>query len=368
MTELSEKYLAQELLDLQQTLGWMDLVIGNITDAVYVTDSTGRIVFANTYFSDLVEISRVFLLGQKAEEVFPIQQIEQIPFEFEDYRPAQSTHGKVHSGIYELERAGNPTLIFRVSMSPLKATDQSVFLAQEITREYQLSRMKSDFINLASHQLRTPMTAIMTYAHLLRDGHAGDLTKQQLSLAETLVHSSERMIQLVNDLLTIVRMQNETGAQGGQKTDVEKLMKKIYTELKPRIKKKKIEYSWAIPGTLQCIKGHETILHEIFSNLIVNSIQYTPDGGEIKVTAKEKSGRVIISIADTGIGIPDEVKPKLFKQFQRADNALEAYPEGTGLGLYMIKILLEKIGGSISFDSTINKGTVFCVSLVAASD
>lgn len=362
----SRLHLAEELLEVQRTLGWMDLVIGSIEDAVYVTDKGSRLVFANQYFSDLLGIPRVFLLGQVLNKVFSIKKVNRVPIEYADEHkpPINSDIGK--SGIYQWIGHEGKTLTFKLTQRKLDSIDQTVCLLQNITHEYELSHMKSDFINLASHQLRTPMTAIMTYSHMIRDGYAGLLTDDQQKLADTIVHASERMIKLVNDLLTITRLQNEAHNLPYHSVDLDEIFAQIHAELEPRITQKKLSFKLNMQEDVPALCSDPSIIHEIISNLLVNAIQYTPDEGSIKVIVKKYGNNVSIAIKDNGIGIPKEYQAHLFNQFSRADNALLAHPEGTGLGLYMIKILLDKIGGTIKFKSALNRGTTFTLRLPAA--
>lgn len=364
----NESAIAHELLDVQRTLGWMDLVIGSIDDAVYVTDQESIIVFSNQYFSDLVDCPRVFLLGRKLEDVFTVKPASKPIAEYAGLPASTANAANQRMGIYEWENKQGAKYIFRISQQVLATTNQTVYLAQNITREYELSRMKSNFIDLASHQLRTPMTAVMTYAHMLHDGFGGELTAGQHKLSATIIESSERMIKLVNDLLTITRAQNNKNGYIIKPVKLEKLFKKIETEVKPVIRKKHLQLTIQHKTTGLVLQNDENMLHEIFSNLIVNAMQYTPEGGSICVTTAARKNSVTIKVADTGIGIPKEYIPELFKQFSRAENAVEAYPDGTGLGLYMIKLLLEKSGGAITCKSVIGRGTTFTVTIPAVYD
>lgn len=360
--------IAEELLEVQRTLGWMDLIIGSISDAVYVLDKNDTLVFANQYFADLVKVPRVFLLGQCITDVFPIKKLTRVPIEYADDNVTLPALGDAQTGIFKKTGHDKKPRIFRLTAKKLTSTDQTVCLVQDISREYELSRMKSDFINLASHQLRTPMTAIMTYSHMLRDGYAGPLDDEQYKLAETIVHASERMIRLVNDLLTITRLQNEKESTKKEKVSISDILEQIRTEVEPRASIKGLKLKIQVSESTPQIYSDASAIHEILSNLVVNAIQYTPEGGKIIAKAKSiEENKAQITIHDNGIGIPKEYQSLLFGQFSRADNALQAYPEGTGLGLYLITILLEKIGGTIKFKSELNVGTVFTVTLPTLS-
>ncbi len=253
--------IAGKLLEVQQTLGWMDLVIGNISDAVYVTNGEGIIVFANQFFANVVGVQRVFLLGEKLDDVFPAV-LKDVPIsEYVTPDDLSLLPGNKHSGIYEWTNTNNRQYIFRISSRLLGTTNQTVYLAQNITREYQMSKMKSSFIDLASHQLRTPMTAIMTYANMLHDGFGGELTADQQKLSGTILQSSERMIKLVNDLLAITRLQNNTSGRDYTYTTVGQLFQKLNTELGHRMQAKKLRFSCVAIPTTQELQVNESVLH-----------------------------------------------------------------------------------------------------------
>ncbi len=355
--------ISRELLEVQRTLGWMDLVIGNINDAVYVTDKDSLIVFANEYFASIVATPRVFLLGEKIEKVFPVVTASKILAEYAQSRAEKLENENEDVGIYEWHTEDGELKIFKISSRLLPTTEQKVYLAQNITREYELAKMKSSFIDLASHQLRTPMTAVMTYAHLLNDGYVGELSPQQRKMTQTIVESSERMVKLVNDLLTITRAQNNTKDVHYKNVSLPGLFRKINTEVSSALTDKNLQFLIEIPDDIPPVKSDRNLLHEIFSNLVVNAIQYTPKKGTIRVAATKKDGWLELAISDTGIGIPESYLSQMFTQFARADNAAETYPDGTGLGLYIVKLLLDKVGGTVECSSKLGKGTIFTVHL-----
>ncbi|MBA3758111.1 hypothetical protein H0X10_00560 [Candidatus Saccharibacteria bacterium] len=361
MSVSKDKFFSEELLEVHRILGWMDLVIGSINDAVCVVDKLGNIIFSNNYFANLLATQRIFLLGQSFNEAFPIKQTESPLPEYINIANNVTETLKGEEAVYEWTNKENNHLFFRVSKQILPNSEQIVYLIQNITSEYKLSLMKNNFINLASHQLRTPMTVIMTYAHMLSNEYAGGLNKEQQQLADTLVSSSERMIALVEGLLNIARVQSATRLIQKSDIRISEIFKQIHKELEPRLVEKKLGYSLSLDGNLPVINTDTSIFHEIFSNLIVNAVQYTPIKGSINVTVKLMNKKALISISDTGIGIPKEYQPYLFEQFSRAENAMQEFTEGTGLGLYMVKILLDKIGGTINYRSELNVGTEFKV-------
>ncbi len=236
-----------------------------------------------------------------------------------------------------------------------------MYIAKDITEEYELSLLKSNFINIASHQLRTPMTAIMMYARMLHDGFGGGLDANQKELTETIVSASERMIKLINDILLITRIQNgETNllAKDSLLTDV---LVAVESEQQNTIQKKRIHFVKVYGKGIQKITCNTFVTQEIVSNLIANALQYTPEDGQVSIKVERQNGQIVIAISDNGIGVPAEDLPTIFDQFSRAHNALEVFNEGTGLGLYIVKTLIKQIKGTITCDSELKKGTTFTV-------
>lgn len=360
MAKNSEVAIAAELLEVQRTLGWMDLVIGNITDAVYVTDHNERLVFVNQCFSDIVGVPRVFLLGQTVAEAFPTSLKYDPNNQFlPNLGTPNDTEGS-DTNIYE--RVENEKLkIYKISCRFIPTIEQTVHIAKDITTEYEMSVMKNDFINIASHQLRTPMTAIMTYSHMLYQGYGGQLDADQKQLAERIVVSSERMISLINDILLISRLQN--GEENLQNKDgsFKDVFNILESELESKLSEKKIKFKTSYPEGIEKVKCNKFLIHEILSNLLINGIQYTPSGGKLAMKAVTEEKKVKIIITDNGIGIPKEDIPNIFNQFTRADNAFKAFNEGTGLGLYVVKIIADLINAKIDCSSRLNKGTTFTV-------
>ncbi len=360
MTENNEGHLAAELLEVQRTLGWMDLVIGNITDAVYVVDHEYRLVFANQYFSEMVNIPRVFLFGRKIDEVFKLQSKDDPNKKLLSKKEKTKITEHNNTSTYEWTDNGSHK-IFKISSRFIATIKQTVYIAKDITSEYEIAVMQSNFINIASHQLRTPMTAIMMYANMLHDGYAGSIDDEQKMMVKNIVTSSERMISLINDILLISRVQN--GEENLKLKDgiLSELLVSLENEMKPKLDEKNINFHTDYSVSANKVRCNKFILHEIISNLLTNGIQYTPEAGTVTLQVETTETDVRILVSDTGIGIPDEYISSVYDQFSRAPNAFEVFNEGTGLGLYIVKTMIDQINGTINCDSEIHKGTTFTV-------
>lgn len=339
----------------------MDLVIGSIDDSVCVLDQHGHLVFVNHAFAQLIQQDRVFLLGKKYKNIF---KVENIPLPVKEYQAAEKASRvklQASSEIYSWKNAHGDSFIFRIKTRNLAKLNQKVLLIQDITQEYSLVKSRSDIISLASHQLRTPITAIMTYSHMLHDGYAGELTGKQKDLTHSLVSSAERMTRLIDDLLNIARIQNNKYEIKQEDLSLDELINKIITESASRLKAKKLKVKIEKSANLNKIRSDSFILYEVFSNLLANAIQYSHFSGIIFIRISMSDSKLQIDIEDKGIGIKEDDQKRIFEQFFRSEEAFELYPQGTGLGMYLIKLMLEKLDGTVSFQSRHTKGTTFTV-------
>lgn len=362
MTQRHKSNIEKELLDVQRTLGWMDLVLANISDAVYVLNKHEKIVFANQYFADMIGTPRVFLLGQDLKDIFILRKLAEPNKEFIALSKEQDNIGEVVIDICGWDGAsGNK--ILKISSRYIPTIQQTVYVAKDITLEYEVAIAKDNFVNIASHQLKTPMSTIMTYSHMLDDGYAGELSVEQKNMTKRIVTASERMINLIGDILLITRLQNGEDKLQIKDSTYGEVLKTLETEISKNLNDKKLKFSKEMKTEVLNLKCNSFLVHQIISNLIVNSIQYTPPEGHIDFSIFTNKDSVVLRIKDDGIGIPKEFITKIFDQFSRADNAFGEFNEGTGLGLYIVKLILDYIGGTIKCTSELGQGTTFKVKI-----
>lgn len=349
--------------DSLHTLGWMDLVIGNIDDGVCVTSKDGFVVFANNAFANMLQQSRIFLLGQKLDELFKVETIRKPVREFAGAENESEDTLNSSSEIYFWRDKQEKSYILRIKKKNLKGLSQTVYLIQDITREYSLIESRSDIISLASHQLRTPVTALLNYSHMLADGYAGELTDSQKGMVDALVNSSERMVRLIDGLLNIARIQNDKYIINAEAIDLKNLIANIVQSVSAKLEVKKITVDVSISRYADEIITDEFILREVITNLLLNAIQYSHPSSTIKVSVRKNKLGTSITVKDNGIGISEVDKDRIFDQFFRAEEAYDMHPEGTGLGMYLIKIMTEKVGGNIQVKSVCGEGTSISILL-----
>jgi len=232
---------------------------------------------------------------------------------------------------------------------------------EQVAKEHELNRAKSEFVSLASHQLKTPLTIIKWYIDMLNAGYADNVLEKQKEYLGKIYTNTERMVELVDAFLNVSRLELGVFAIKKEPINLKDRIESILQNFDPKLKEKDLKVSTIYAKSSFVISTDMKMIQIIFENLISNAIKYTPAGGEIRITMRKKSDKILIGIADTGIGIPVGQQSKIFTKFFRADNVSAQKIDGTGLGLYLVKTLVEKTNGKIWFESTENKGSTFYV-------
>jgi two-component system sensor histidine kinase VicK len=244
----------------------------------------------------------------------------------------------------------------------------SVILFRDATEEKEIDQAKDEFVSLASHQLRTPLSTINWYAEMLLDQDAGAITPEQKDFLEEIYNANKRMTELVSALLNVSRLDLGTFALDPKPADIVALVKEVLQDLKALTQKNEIRIAEQYEK-IPTVNIDKDLMRIVFQNLISNAIKYSPRGGLIAVEiglSRGKQGRkkhLAICIRDSGYGIPKTAQKKIFTKLFRADNIKTKITDGNGLGLYIVKSIITHSGGTISFTSEENKGTSFFITL-----
>jgi signal transduction histidine kinase len=223
---------------------------------------------------------------------------------------------------------------------------------------------KSDFANLTSHQLRTPLSGMKWLLELLQKSETGTLNKKQKEFVEKIYTSNERMIALVNDLLEVTRIEEGTTKLYFQPTDLAAVIQGLVKEKEREIKKKRLQISMTIEQEpFPAVRTEPNKIKQAAGNIISNAVAFTPEGGKIAIDLRREGGEALVSVADSGIGIPAEQQSHIFERFYRGTNIRALETTGTGLGLYIAKAFVEASGGRIWFKSKEGRGTTFYFTL-----
>ncbi len=336
--------------------GDQDITISNyLTDALLVFDSQSRVVLANPKAEVMFEVSEKKLLGKNIMELGHYDRLNSII----------SFLGAAIKPIKKQEIQISDNLIVEVTSVPISEQGEranTLVIIHDITREKLSDKMKSEFVTLAAHQLRTPTSAIKWSLQGLLQGDYGELNEDQKSLLQEAYSTNDKVIELVRDLLDVAQIEEGKYLNRMALKDIEEVIKSLINSRKQEILNKKIHLKFENSEVPKIMLDTEKIKIAI-SNILDNALRYTQEGGEILIKLNKVEKEIEIKVIDNGIGIPENEQARVFTKFYRGSNAIKRETEGTGLGLYIVKNIIEAHGGRVWFKSKENKGTTFCIIL-----
>lgn len=277
--------------------------------------------------------------------------------------------GKVKSGVILkdkealLRTAKDDQIWVMLSIYPHSDATLRLISLIDVTEKKKVETAKSEFVALATHQLRTPISAIRWNLELLEKNLKDSVTDSQTRYLGKINRNVQRMISLINDFLNVSKLEMGTFATSVTDLDLEGFFESIKDEFSEKIKEKNLIINTSYNPNKLNIKTDYNLLHIIVSNLVSNAVKYTPSGGSVAISYSQIDNKIKITVSDNGIGIPEKEAKSLFSKFYRASNAQLFHTEGTGLGLYVVKQSVEKLGAEISFESEEGKGTEFKISI-----
>lgn len=237
------------------------------------------------------------------------------------------------------------------------------FATRELTRSNQrlleLDATKDEFLSMASHQLRTPLTSIKGYISMVLEGDVGAITPAQRQLLEEAYTSSERMVHLIGDFLNVNRLQTGKFMIDAAQVDLSKVVRQEVDSIQQMAAGHDTVVQYKAPARFPLLYIDEGKIRQVVMNFIDNAIYYSPEGKVIKVTLSIEDGDAVLRVTDKGMGVPAEVQKKLFTKFFRAENARKQRPDGTGIGLYLARKVIDGHGGKVVFESIEGKGSTF---------
>jgi PAS domain S-box-containing protein len=345
----------------------LEALFASIGEGIVATNSQGHITRVNQAGLAMLGFRRRDVLHKHFPTTFVAVHDNGKPVDIMD-RPimkAIQTGQTISARTYYLRKDGS-LLPVQLTVSPIllhKRPIGAIEVYRDLTGEIENDKLKSDFISIASHQLRTPLSAINMYTRMLQGGLAGDLTPEQLPYVQTILSSVERMNVLIDTLLNITRI--EAGGIAIKLRDVrlDDLAREILAEFLPTARAKSVELTADIPESLPVFRTDSLLVKEICANLLSNAIKYTPPDGTVHLSLSMNDKEVRFSVADNGYGIPAAAQKNIFLKFFRAENILHRDVSGTGLGLYLIKNIAESLGGELWFESRENVGSTFYFTL-----
>jgi signal transduction histidine kinase len=223
----------------------------------------------------------------------------------------------------------------------------------------QLDKVKDEFISMASHQLRTPLTSVKGYISMVIEGDAGKITNPQKKLLEEAFMSSERMVHLINDFLNVSRIQTGKFIIEKSPVDLSKLVSEELDSLRPNATARGLKFNYKPPKKFPIMELDEGKMRQVIMNYADNAIYYTSENSIIYINLSIDNNEALFTVKDTGIGVPVKEREHLFSKFYRASNARVRRPDGTGVGIYLAKKVINALGGKVVFESVEGKGSTF---------
>ncbi len=264
--------------------------------------------------------------------------------------------------------------------------EKTARLQEAFDRLKELDRLKSNFLATVSHELRTPLTSIIGYSEMLTEGLAGPLQTEQAEFVKTIHDKGEQLLSLIMGLLDLSKLESGTMRMTPRGIRIDPVLAEVVSTLTPTARKKGVQLVLDVGPALGEMRGDPERLRQVFINLVENAIKFTPASGSVTLSARMSDdasdggdefdglsllaptrARIVVRVADTGIGIPDREKPKVFDAFYQVDSSSTREYGGTGLGLSIVKRLVEAHSGTISIEDNAPRGTVFVVSLPQAT-
>lgn len=351
-----------------------EAIIASIGEGLVVADLDRRILLVNRAVEQMSGFSEKELIGKIWPEIMRPNDGDGnlIPADKLVMRRTIK-EGVTVTSSYFYTRKDNTIFPIAITASPVVINGKTmggVVVFRDITREKEIDRGKSEFVSLAAHQLRAPATIINWYVELLVDEEAGKLNAKQKDYLATIYRASRELSELVSALLNISRIELGTFVFQPRMTDIQALYSSVVEDFKRIIDEKELHLEDPAKNIGTIFIDHD-LIRIVLQNFISNAVKYTPAGGSIHTTISivkvggSLSGRgiqhdsFVMSVKDTGMGIPENEKSSIFTKFFRASNVKKEDEEGSGLGLYIVKSFVEHAGGSVYFESEQDKGTTF---------
>jgi PAS domain S-box-containing protein len=369
---ISKEKMAQALNELSLEKNKIDIeknkifsIISNIKDPVIFIDNSYKIKIFNYSAQEILNLDQG-AIGQKVNSLknFSLNNFSQLINRKHEIKQIEDEQGRKYEEL-SVDYKGKEMVynVITIHASNEKNHFGYVKLFYDITRERAINKIKSEFISIAAHQLRTPLAAIKWVIEMVLNEDAGKLNKDQKELLAKGYKSNERVIELVNDLLKVSRIEEGRFGFEIKEENFVGLVDEILTNYENEIKSKFIKFEYIKPQAEISAEIDKEKVSLAINNLIDNAVKYTPENGTIKICIKKDGDYVSFKIYDNGVGISSEDKMKLFSKFFRGSNVIRMQTEGSGLGLFIVKKIIDYHKGDIKIISKEGKGTEVSVLL-----
>lgn len=353
-----EEEKLKNLYDLNLEKSRLKTIINCMANGVMVTNRNMEVVLHNPALMRLLEIS------EKIENPIAVTRIIDNDPLIKTLETIQSEDPTKDTFISQEIKAEKNILraISAPALGPKDGIVGTVTVLEDITPFKQLDEMKSDFANMVAHELRSPLMAIRQQNSVLLEGLAGPLEEKQRTFISKGIKKIDQLLDLINDLLDIAKIEAGKHVQTQVPTDLEQILKDTVALLEPKAQQQNIKLS-LICQNMATLQADPKGMGEVFTNLITNAVNYSPEGGKVVVSAQGLNEYMEIKVADTGVGILKDELPKIFDKFYRVKHPKTRKVLGTGLGLSIVKGIIQAHNGTIDVESVPDKGTTFRILL-----
>ena len=332
----------------------LESILNNMGEGVLLVNEASEITYANPAAIVMLDLPDMYI-GRALIEINRIPELQALLSEAEQTSTV---------AFAEIRLANLQESEAEVTIVPVDAKSEYVIVIHDVSHVRQLERIRADFVANVSHELRTPLTTIQGYAETLLNSDSKKSKKRKEFIVKILNHST-RLSRLVSDLLELARLESGDVELTMTPCHLSAFYEQIMDVFEPVLEESGLVLKWDIPDDLPQVNVDHQLFMQVFVNLIDNAIKYTPDGGEIRISAEinttdtENADELVVHIKDTGIGIPLESQPRVFERFYRVDKGRARKMGGTGLGLAITKHILLCHNGRIWLESELGQGTVF---------
>lgn len=352
-----------------------EAILGSIGDGVVVTDNNRKIILMNKSARRILnskssvgkDFFKVWSMEDENGHEVPADK-QPIQLALSSARITTTTVATTGAQYYCVRKDGTKFPI-AVTVSPVILKGKTigvVHVFRDVSKEKEIDKVKSEFVSIASHQLRTPLSITKWHLEAIKEEeYFKNAPKTSLAYLNEIYKSNERLISLVHSLLSVSRIDQRRIKNNPQETDIVQLIKDTIKEISPVAAKENIKFYLVVkPDDLQTMFIDPFQFHEVIETLLINAIEYNIPSGRVEITVDKKTDDILlISIKDTGIGLSQEDQKKLFTKFFRSKKAVSKNPDGSGLGLFIVKSYIEAWGGKVFVESQEGRGSTFIITI-----
>ena len=343
-------------------------LVQSMSNGVLMFDRNKSVIVVNPMMKNVLELDDSNLTLAKFAELFQ-KASEETDEETERINVVDAIEMTLVSGrTIHIDKLAFKNKFFEMFITPVRDYERKIsggaVILHDVTHMTEIDRMKTEFLSVAAHQLRTPLGSMRWNMEMLLTGDAGEIPQPIKEIIQQVYDSNQRMITLVNDLLNVSRIDQGRVKDEPELTDLVEIVKAAIVEMEPMAKKKSVGIELNIGSdSLPKIMIDPKRFREAIQNLVSNAVKFNQPDGKVIVSVDKQEEYMRIKVADTGMGIPKNNQGRLFSKFFRAENAVKSETEGSGLGLFVVKSYVEGWGGKVDFESEEGKGTVFTITL-----